>query len=168
MSGETDRALCVDMSQGRWLGDDIGLPLAGVTQTLGHREIDGIPGDCLRAAVASIFGMDPADVPHFATYGEGMEPPDKHGWWWALVGFCATLEPPYDVLVVEEPPAPSESPADLFGCYLLSGKSPRGDWNHVVVARGGQVIWDPHPSRDGIDGEPVELNYLVRREATDD
>lgn len=127
------------------------------------RTNDGVPGDCLRAALASILGMDEADVPHFSLYGEGLEPPDKHGWWWALVGFCATLDPPYDVLVADEPPPPSESLDDLFGCYLASGKSPRGDWNHVVVARGGQVIWDPHPSRDGLDGPPVELNYLVRR-----
>lgn len=27
--------------------------------------------------------------------------------------------------------------------YLLSGKSPRGDWSHVVIARGGRIVWDP-------------------------
>lgn len=157
----------VDYSQGRYDGDDIGLPLAAVTQQYLSRDNDGVPGDCHRAATASILGMAVEDVPHFARYGLDDEPPDKHGWWWAFVGFCATLEPPYDVLVVDEPPAPSESYDDLFGCYLATGKSPRGDWNHVVVCRGGQVIWDPHPSRAGIVGDPIDLNYLVRRSSVE-
>ncbi len=153
----------VDMSQGRYDGDDIGLPLRGVTQE--HLHTPEMPGDCQRAALASILGLPYEDVPHFCRYGDGLESPDKHIWWWALVGFCATLEPPYDVMGLkpDQVPEPSESYDDLFGCYMAIGKSPRGDYNHVVVARGGQIIWDPHPSRAGLDGEPVEIDYLVRR-----
>lgn len=157
-----------DPSQG-WdarLETEIGLPLAAVTQVREHG--DGEPGDCLRASVASIFGMAVEDVPHFALHGEGMEPPDKHVWWFAYVGFCASLSPSYEVLTFPkgEPPPCSNDIDDLYGCYIATGKSPRGDWNHCVVGRGGVTIWDPHPSRDGIDGEPIEYEAFVRRETT--
>lgn len=35
----------------------------------------------------------------------------------------------------------------LRGYYILSGKSPLGDWDHSVVARGDAIVHDPHPDR---------------------
>jgi hypothetical protein len=34
------------------------------------------------------------------------------------------------------------------GFYILGGQSPRG--SHAVVARGDEVVHDPHPSRAGL------------------
>lgn len=144
----------------------LSLPLTEVTQSFTTKEDgDGNVGDCKRAAVASIFGFDASDVPHFAVYGYGMEEPTRLGWWYAVVGWCQTLEPAYDLIETKgaKHPAPSLNIEDLYGCYLISGKSPRGDWNHCVVGRGGEVIWDPHPSRDGIKGEPKYITRFVRR-----
>lgn len=155
------------MNQAMHEGQALGLPLAAVTQQVTTKDDGhGGVGDCMRACVASLLGMDVAEVPHFARYGLNDEPPDKHGWWWALVGFCDTLEPSHEVLIVDAPPPPSDDIAALFGMYLASGKSPRGDWNHVVICRGGEVIWDPHPDRAGIVGEPIELNVIRRRALT--
>lgn len=153
-----------DYSLARHDGSDIGLPLAAVTQTMLHTDDESRPGNCLQAAVASLIGWDMDDVPHFGRYGYLSDEPDKHGWWWALVGFMDTCEPSFETLPLDEPPEPSDSVDDLFGMYLATGKSPRGEFNHVVVARGGQVIWDPHPSRDGIDGEVIDITYFRRRQ----
>jgi len=155
-----------DMSQA--LDEDgvaIGLPIRAVMQE--HEHSPEMPGDCLRACVAAILGLERDDVPHFARYGLDDPEPDHGGWWFALVGFCDLLDPSYRVQEVEpdDLPAPSSSRADLFGMYLAGGKSPRGGVSHVVVARGGQTIWDPHPSRAGIDGEPTYAFVLTQRES---
>lgn len=34
--------------------------------------------------------------------------------------------------------------------YMVSGKSPRGSFNHIVIYKNGQLVHDPHPSGDGI------------------
>ena len=36
------------------------------------------------------------------------------------------------------------------GYSIMSGKSPRGDFLHSVVALNGELVHDPHPSRDGV------------------
>lgn len=131
-----------------------GPPLTRHTQEFLHDPDAGTVGDCHRAAVASLFGFAMARVPHFALYGLHAERDvDRHGWWWAFVGWCASLEPAYTVeeglLRDVDLPEPSDDPADLLGCYLLGGPSPRGV-EHFVVGRGGEVVWDPHPSRGGL------------------
>lgn len=149
--------------------DGMTLPLARETQQFTVKYDDsGNVGDCLRACICSLFNIEVEHVPHFARYGfdDPKEVADHHGWWWALVGFVDTLEPSYATLTLkpEEAPEPSESVDDLFGCYMASGKSPRGDWQHCVVGRGGEIIWDPHPSRAGLDGPVTEITYFKRRD----
>ncbi|KKK72438.1 hypothetical protein LCGC14_2903880 [marine sediment metagenome] len=102
----------------------------------------GMPGgDCFSACIASILELPLADVPYFMgqTEEEGEE------WWgkfeeWALPrGFYPILLN----LTTEWRPS---------GLHVLSGKSPRGNFPHSLVASGkGEIIHDPHPSRDGID-----------------
>jgi hypothetical protein len=35
--------------------------------------------------------------------------------------------------------------------YIASGPSPRGPFDHAVVYRDGELVHDPHPSRDGVE-----------------
>lgn len=147
-------------------GVAIGLPIRAVMQE--HLHSPAMPGDCLRACVAAILGLEREHVPHFARYGLDDPEPDHGGWWFALVGFCALLEPSYGVRQVEpedDLPVPSSRRADLFGMYLAVGKSPRGGVSHVVVARGGQTIWDPHPSRAGLDGDLTAAFIITQRDS---
>jgi hypothetical protein len=51
------------------------------------------------------------------------------------------------------------------GLCILSGKSPRGDWLHSVIADGLSVAHDPHPSRAGIE-TMVDVVVLVPIEPT--
>lgn len=115
---------------------------------------DGGPvGDCLRASIASLLNMDPDSVPHFASLGI-LEPKDSathNAWWCALVGWAYLLDPSLSVTDIDESEDawPSEE-SWLGGHCLAAGLSPRGDFLHCVVARSGEVVWDPHPSRDGL------------------
>jgi hypothetical protein len=88
-------------------------------------------GDCVRACIAGIFGLHLDAVPHFMAFDwwEGAITLWTRGW-----GLNATWVP--------AEPLPDDP------CVLL-GKSPRGR-GHAVVGWGGQVRWDPHPSRDGL------------------
>lgn len=95
----------------------------------------GVYGNCIQAAVASVLGWPLDAVPHFGAFRD----------WEAALRLWAEGEG----LTVERLDYPWEVPADLERCLYL-GPSPRG-YPHVVVGQNGKVVWDPHPSRDGLD-----------------
>ncbi len=97
-------------------------------------------GNCFSACVASLLEIPLSDVPYFM--GDG-PPDDSFDWfapflewlrargWWAI-------------------PLPVGNGWKPEGLCILSGKSPRGNHDHCVVARGLDIVHDPHPSRDGL------------------
>lgn len=96
----------------------------------------GVPnGNCFSACIASILHMPIADVPSFC----------KHEDWWERL--TAWLQPHgyYPTIIRHNPEWTPQ------GFHVLSGKSPRGDFQHSVVALGPDIIHDPHPSRLGIE-----------------
>lgn len=58
---------------------------------------------------------------------------------------------------------------DFFGYHILSGDGGRGTngevIRHAVVGYKGKIVWDPHPSRDGLVDDPRDwgVGYLVFR-----
>ncbi|MBL8578095.1 MAG: hypothetical protein JNK47_12780 [Mesorhizobium sp.] len=96
---------------------------------------EGIPGDCVRACVASILDLALADVPHFVAANDAY-------WAGALDDWCDNrgIE-----LIHLEGHFAFNFPV------MLSGASPRSG-RHAVVGQGGGVLHDPHPSRDGLVG----------------
>jgi hypothetical protein len=104
--------------------------MAEITQTILHGEVEGRMGNCMQAAIASLLDLPLDEVPHFAQYDNA-----DYGWLWydAFVGWAYQRG-----LAVE---FVDESPGD--------GMSPRGV-RHLCVGRGETVVWDPHPSRDGL------------------
>lgn len=109
--------------------------LREVTQSFLAGNPTGVPGDCVRAAVASLLDLDPAQVPHFTCQD------DTRVWPLALAAFATQhgwqiSRRAYDGEALPE-----------FG--LAIGPSPRGI-SHAVVIRDGQIAWDPHPSREGL------------------
>lgn len=112
-----------------------GVPAGKATEAVNN----GHPaGDCLRACIASVFNLDPDDVPHFVQYVEHPAGTDSHLWWWALVGFGAAHGWRIDYVTNEDDIAP-------MGWALADGKSQRGH-SHVVVCHDRKLLWDPHPS----------------------
>jgi hypothetical protein len=107
-----------------------------VTQT----KVGWPDGNCVRASYASLLGVDLDLVPDFspaALRGDNQRAAERA--WLRDLG--------YDLVVVPEGGArPDVSPDTL---HLVSGLSPRG-FGHCCVGRGGQVVWDPHPSRAGL------------------
>lgn len=131
-----------------------------VTQSILHGDPSGLPGDCVRAAVASLLDLDPASVPHFVCGSE-----DVPGLWehalrgWALMrGWQITRRFP-------DPSTPAEE-IELPAFGLACGPSERGV-SHAVVAIDGRIAWDPHPSRAGII-RPKELIHFTRAKVVPD
>ena len=104
-----------------------------------HEPEKGINGDCWRACVSSITGIDIEKLP---------DPNDsdfENEWskyWttmWELLqkkGFDLYVQPVHLFKGEGKP-------------VIASGKSPRGDFNHAVVWNNG-IIHDPHPDNKGI------------------
>lgn len=116
-----------------------------------HKETGPDAGNCLAACVASILELDLEDVPNFTAI------PGEHEWWKALQAFV-TERGWYLYALDPEQGAPEET------YYLAVGKSPRGDFNHVVVANGKDIVHDPNPSGEGLDGYAKELYLFVARD----
>lgn len=117
-----------------------------VTQTIFHEEGAELPGNCLQAAVASLLDLDLEDVPHFIVEPDWME----------RLAFFAHVHG-YQIEYV--------SP-DTPGGGIAIGPSPRGV-QHAVVWADGAMVWDPHPSRDGLT-EPGGLFLFTPWELVDD
>lgn len=105
-----------------------------VTQTITYspeNQAQGIYGNCLQAAVASLLDKPLDAVPHFSAFA----------WWPQALTLWAYGE---GLKVCGE--SVDTIPDRLC---IIGGKSPRGV-AHVCVAEHGEVVWDPHPSRDGM------------------
>lgn len=112
---------------------------------------DDTIGDCFLACVASVLEIPLEEVPYEITLAM-----DEEGvrWFHELEEFLET----YDMRAEFLPQ--SRAPDDQY--LIAGGQSPRfSDLRHAVVWKGGEVVHDPHPSRDGIVGEPVYLMEIT-------
>ena len=119
-------------------------------QLLRHDPASGIIGDCYRTAIACLFNMDPADVPHFMQGRAGPPGMRDANTWLAERGYS---------LVRQRHPGGIE---DLLGImrriacdntgsyYLLTGRSAIGC--NLVVIWNDKIVWDPSPDAVGIVG----------------
>lgn len=119
--------------------------MSGVTQRLfartcgscGQKAADG---DCASAVVATILGLQLDDVPVFVQAGSG--------WWFWLEEWLRRRGLRIRTITKRE-----ELPE---GRLYVAGDGGRG-FSHACVWEGGptgRVVWDPHPTRAGLVGEP--------------
>ncbi len=107
-------------------------------QTKLHSE--DVTGNCWPTAIACIVGCRIDQVPNFE---ELFRIPDMP-WFWILQEWLKSKGYEY---VTDKP----KHFYDTFdGYYFVSGKSPRGNFNHIVIYKHGKMVHDPHPSGDGI------------------
>jgi len=109
-----------------------------VTQTaFGFPDQAEPAGDCFPACIASLLERPLSDVPRVRC------PQDMTGWLRAIGLLAITFRCDPD----RNDPVPE-------GLHIVAGQSPRRpdrrDMLHSVVARGREVVWDPHPSRAGL------------------
>ncbi len=125
-------------------------------------------GNCFSACVASLLHLPIEDVPTFCAEGDKWF--EVFQQWLRPLGLYAFM------LKHCEEWRPD-------GYYILGGKSPRGDFFHAVIARDGEIVHDPHPSRTGLvdrqdytlivpfdlsefDRRPLERLYIFDADAT--
>ena len=123
----------------------MGIPLPEVrevTQSLLYSpeaEARGIYGNCLQAAIASALGLELDAVPHFGAFT-----------WWEPAARLWLRGQSLDWRMV---------PGIPEGRSIVIGPTVRATGIHAVVGDGGQVVWDPHPSRAGLT--EVKHSYLL-------
>lgn len=115
--------------------EDLGL--IGITQTAFGRGPDHgeSMGNCMQAAVATALGFRLEEVPHFVAGGED---------WWDRMNAWLTRNA--GLVLLGTAAGDWTVPPVL---HLTQGRTVR-DSQHVVVSFGGQMVWDPHPSRAGL------------------
>ena len=119
--------------------------MRGVTQ-----DVTGFPhGSCVRAAYATILGVPLEAIPPLdpdTAMRNGQRQGDREREWLASTGF--------DLIEIKTDPDDELAP-EVLDCipedmeHLMSGISPRG-YGHRCVGIGGKLVWDPHPSREGL------------------
>jgi hypothetical protein len=110
----------------------------------------GADGTCMRAALASIFGLRERDVPDF----QGDDQPADVNAWLNPLGWS-----------YRRAPVDGRKPD---GWSTIEGVSPRGGL-HACVAKDGELAWDPHPAALGDGQGLVEPRWygLLERVGTD-
>lgn len=115
------------------------------TQTILAGREDGVPGNCIQAAVASLLGLPLDAVPHVLLWDR---------WNHVLAEWLTERGYTFRALYTAEIP---------FERCIVAGMSPRGV-PHVCIAEAGQIVWDPHPSRDGLSR--VDEAWFIESEAS--
>lgn len=129
-----------------------------------------IYGDCYRTAFACLLGLDAHKVPHWnqlRLQGRIADADKARDEWLAERGLAvATIF----LNSWGEDMQDFQHAVNRHAVYLFSGKSPRGNWSHVTIAKGGSIIWDPAPkgcygwgTLDGpcVENGCYEIEYLI-------
>lgn len=113
---------------------------------------DGITrGNCWQTVLASLLDLPLDAVPHFVDLH------DRKGvdWWQFSINWLWYRG--YEMFRLN---------GHLYNdeYYIVSGKSPRGDYYHVVIYQNGKLFHDPHPDGTGVlteeDFEVIRPRYL--------
>ncbi len=114
-------------------------------------------GDCDKTCLATLIGVRPESIPDY------QELNGSDQWWKKRAEFLDSAG--FAIFSFSEPDFVGE------GVCIAVGKSPRGEWNHAVVARiekadGGykvRFLHDPHPTRKFIEGAPTEYDFVFKK-----
>lgn len=120
----------------------------------------GERGNCFQTCLACILALPLEEVPHFYDTDEEHDQQYQNVLVWLAQRGWVCVWTPWEWIG----PAWTVLPSDSL--LVVSGKSPRGDWGHVVVGRvvtkdEWQLVHDPHPDRTGLDGRPYGCYLLA-------
>lgn len=126
-------------------------------QAFRHSPSEGVFGDCYRTCVATLLGVDRDLVPHHAgDLPDGNQTALMRTWLLArgyTLACFAFAADPSEVLHLMQTVNPLTP-------YMLGGTSKTGT-NHVVIALGGEIIWDPSLNDSGIIGRQDDEHTWV-------
>lgn len=115
--------------------------------------VDKGRGDCMRAAMASMFHLELDAVPHFILY-EGDKWFDVFTHWLRAMGYeyigCGYAEH------IQE----TESVND---CYYVAvpSRTFKDVWHAVLIDKAGVVMHDPNPNKAYLGENVIESNKLI-------
>ena len=122
-------------------------------------------GNCYQATLACLLNLPMHKVPDFALWFN--KPVLKNYNWFNLTQdwlreYHQVKEASAPLLTQYHRGTRKEFPADFLNIpYMVSGKSPRGNFYHVVIYMNGEMIHDVHPDGTGvIIGTDVDCSYL--------
>ena len=129
-----------------------------------------IRGNCWQTAVASVMEIPPDQLPDQTVCDLWDKPnPEESGTWTRKEPFYqnelgAYLRKHHGLAYVSlQPHLLTALEVKSPGLHFMSGKTIRSavsKENHVVVARYGELLWDPHPSRAGLI-EVIYWSFLI-------
>ena len=95
-------------------------------------------GNCQSACLASILDLPLSDV--IDTTSDEVR---DNGFWGPIYDWLAD----HGLKVVHV----GQNDPRLQGQYsIAAGPSPRGPFHHAIICKNGVMVWDPHPSDDGL------------------
>lgn len=114
--------------------------------------------DCMRACVCSVLGLDPSEVPNFMKFGS-----EKFND--RLDSFLNNAGYKFIEWDVRDKDMFKQTAGNLYDCYTIAtGKSPRFECDHAVVFYRGEIVHDPHPSKEGLDGDIKWIGILFKKD----
>src|SRR6266581_6866987 len=131
-----------------------------VEQTILHDPEKGVVGNCFAACLASLLEIPLDDVPHFFGASTDSWRKDLNLWLarrgLSFIDVWCPNPTNFQWYVTEQ--------LSQVGYYVLSGPSPRyKSVEHAVIAKGGKIVFDPHPSKAGLADGYRWLGFLVIR-----
>lgn len=103
-----------------------------------HQTRYGMLGNCWAACLASVLELPLEIVPDDLI--------ETEDWWGVTEKWLRQFGLRLNWMFLGR----TEQSQARLGFYLLGGKSPRGEWGHVVVAENGAIVHDPHPDGSGL------------------
>lgn len=135
-------------------------------QLYNHDPKNGLYGDCYRTAIGCLLDLPPEKVPHFYDgydQNDDATEANKTVKYWLLQQGVALVQIAYEASLADVLTAQSINNPGLY--YMLSGRSGKNDCNHVVIACGGDIVWDPSKVNSGVKGPnqngQIIIEYLV-------
>lgn len=123
-----------------------------------------VRGNCFAACIASLLELPISEVPNVETlYGIDDTFYYEVLWrWLGHLGYELSTDSRFRCFHGDESKSEfKEQLKDKF--YLVSGKSPRGV-QHIVIYKNGQLVHDPHPTKEGLLTEDFFENLEKIRE----
>lgn len=137
-------------------------------QTILHDPENGQYGNCMQAAIASLFDLHIEQVPHF---GDGLGDDEGEKQQAQIIKWLQnSMDDSYGIIGFSITDKHHKGWCEFLehstGYHLISGWTARGTY-HVVVGKGGVEVFDVHPSGIGLlqptEDKPWYIEFIVKR-----
>ena len=121
-------------------------------------------GNCWSACLSSLLHVPLSEIPDFCARYHPDDGHDEAAWWRETQRWLHARG--YELIELDLPDGwdTVRSWPLQPDYWIATGRSPRHDCDHAVVAYRYEIAWDPHPSGDGLDGDPHRGAFFLALE----